>query len=641
MALSCAGAFIAAAQTPGAVPTNSPAPANSADLIILPSSVPDPLEPFNRGVWAFNRTLMTDVIKPSAIGYRFIVRKPVRTGINNFTRNVTYPVRLLNNVLQGKWKGAQDETHRFFCNTVVGAAGFVDVATTWHIPKSDADFGQTLGKWGWRPQCYLMLPLYGPSNERDTIGLAADTAANPWTYFTPYPARNGDPLTYISPYSYYSYFAMYNSLTDSVDDYVRFAQSEQDPYSEIQYAWTFARKNRVADFQVKGQPDESSLETLGTIFFKPQNPEFPNRGKTRAATIPGSRREIKYTTWIQPKKSAIVYIVPGLGSHRLNDTALAIAELVYSNGFSVVTISSPYNYEFMREASSVAMPAYTPIDAHDLHVALTTIHRRLEGVYPGRFAEKAVMGYSMGAFQSLYLAGSTNAPDLLKFDRYVGINTPVRLIYGMTKLDEFYNAPLAWPADQRTEKIENTFLKVAALTKNSITANPGSATTLPFDGVESKFLVGMVFRLILRDAIYTSQSRHNQHVLTQPITSWHRKELYDEIEQYSYHDYFQKFVLPYYHGRGIDLSTPEALDHASNLRTLTDGLRANENIRLMINRNDFLLPPEDLAWLQSTIPAEHLHIFEHGGHLGNLSHPDVQKTIIGMLDGLHAAQNDK
>lgn len=640
---TCAFASSALAQVNTTTATNALASTN-AYKIVLPPSVPDPLEPFNRGVWAFNRVLMTDVIKPTARGYRFVVRKPVRTSINNFTRNVTYPVRLLNNVLQGKWAGARHETDRFFCNTVVGAAGFVDVATKWNIPKSDADFGQTLGKWGWNPQCYLMLPLYGPSNERDAVGLAADTAANPWTYITPYPSENGDLLTYISPYSYYSYFAMYNNLSDSVDDYVRFSKTEEDPYSEIQYAWTFARKNKVADFQVTGQSDESSLETLGTIFFKPVNQEFPNLGKTRAATMPHSHREIKYTTWMQPKTAAIVYIVPGLGSHRLNDTALALAELVYSNGFSVVTISSPYNYEFMREASSVNMPAYTPTDAHDLQLALTTIHRKLEGIYPGRIGEKAVMGYSMGAFQSLFMAGSTNSPELIQFDRYVGINTPVRLLYGMSKLDEFYNAPEAWPADQRTEKIENTLLKIAALTKNSVTANPSSTATnfvLPFDGVESKFLVGLVFRIILRDTIYTSQARHNQHVLKQPITPWHRKDLYDEIEQYSYRDYFAKFVVPYYKKRGIDLSSSNALDQASNLRALTGGLRANPNIRLMVNRNDFLLPPEDLAWLQSTIPADHMHIFEHGGHLGNLSHPEVQKVILGMLDGLQPAQAKK
>ena len=133
---------------------------------------------------------MTGVVKPTAKVYRLIVFKPVRTGIGNFGKNIIYPGRLINNLLQGKWGGARDETYRFCCNTTVGVAGFIDVASKWNIPKSDADFGQTFGQWGWKPQCYVMLPIFGPSNERDTVGLAADTAANPLTYVAPYPAHH-------------------------------------------------------------------------------------------------------------------------------------------------------------------------------------------------------------------------------------------------------------------------------------------------------------------------------------------------------------------------------------------------------------------------------------------------------------------
>ena len=148
---------------------------------------------------------MTGAVKPTAKVYRLIVIKPVRTGIGNFGKNITYPGRLINNLLQGKWAGARDETYRFGCNTTVGVAGFFDVASKWNIPKSDADFGQTFGQWGWKPGCYIMLPIFGPSNERDTVGLAADTAANPLTYIAPYPATTPEALTYVSPYTYISY----------------------------------------------------------------------------------------------------------------------------------------------------------------------------------------------------------------------------------------------------------------------------------------------------------------------------------------------------------------------------------------------------------------------------------------------------
>ena len=585
-------------------------------------------------MWEFNKALMTDVVKPTSRVYRAVVVKPVRTAIGNFGKNLTYPGRLINNLLQGKWTGARDETDRFFCNTFVGVAGFIDIATKWKIPKSEADFGQTFGKWGWNPGCYLMLPIYGPSNERDALGLAADTAANPLIYIAPYKLVANNPLTYLGPYSYFAYAVMYNDLSDSVVEYVRFSQAEMDPYSEIQYAWTFARANRVADFQVKGKPDESSLETLESVFFTCKDPEFPVHGKTRSVLMPATGRKLKFTVWLQPKKAPVVYIIPGLGSHRLAETSIALAELVYNHGFSAVCISSAFNSEFMENASTADLPAYVPVDAHDAHVALTAIDRRLNALFPDQLGERALVGYSMGAIHTLFIAASekTNQAPLLKFDRYVAINTPVRLLHGVSKLDDFFQAPLSWPVAERTDDIENTFLKMADLSKSTLTPR----TSLPFNAIESKLLIGLNFRLILRDMIFSSQRRHDQGILKHSISNLRRNPLYQEILQYSYQDYFQKFVIPYYESRGLP-SPSDALEKGGDLRTYEAGLRSNSNIRVIDNQNDFLLTDEDLAWLQATFSPEHLTVFKQGGHLGNLANPTVQQTIVNALSGLKSS----
>ncbi|MDB6125428.1 MAG: VacJ family lipoprotein [Pedosphaera sp.] len=608
---------------------NPPLPTNwthnaVSETFELPKSVPDPIEPVNRVMWSFNKGLMVGVVKPTSKVYRVVVGKPVRRGIGNFSRNVTYPDRVINNLLQAHWVGARDETYRFLCNTVLGGAGFFDVATKFKIPKSNKDFGQTFGYWGWNPQVYLMLPVFGPSNDRDGTGLIGDTLVN--------------PLVYFPPYSYATYGFTYNNLSDNVDEYVRFAQAEADAYSEIQYVWTFVRKNQVADFQLKGKQDESTLETLQSVFFTYQDQEFPGNATTTSVLIPTTGRKLKFTYWLQPGNAPVVYIAPGLGSHRLAETALALAELVYKQGFSVVSVSSVYNPEFMEHASTAALPAYTPVDAQDLHVALTAIDRQLTKAYPYRLGSKALMGYSMGAFHSLLIAGteSTNQAPLVKFDRYVAINTPVRLLYGVSKLDEFYQAPLEWPPEERTADIENTFLKVAALSSNTL--RPQS--TLPFSAVESKFLIGLAFRFILRDVIYSSQRRNNQGVLQHPIKNLRRDPVYQEILQFSYKDYFQKFAIPYYKTRGIDLASPEVLAKAGDLRTYAEGLHANPHIRLIANRNDFLLADEDYDWLRATFDPKQMTVFERGGHLGNLSHPGVQKAILNALQDLRPPQKN-
>jgi hypothetical protein len=113
--------------------------------------------------------------------------------------------------------------------------------------------------------------------------------------------------------------------------------------------------------------------------------------------------------------------------------------------------------------------------------------------------------------------------------------------------------------------------------------------------------------------------------------------LYQEILQYSYQDYFEKFVIPYYQARGMASPAAAGLKEAGDLRTYDAGLRANPNIRVIVNQNDFLLADEDLAWLRATFTPEQLTVFAQGGHLGNLFNPAVQKTILGTLAGLKSS----
>ena len=114
--------------------------------------------------------------------------------------------------------------------------------------------------------------------------------------------------------------------------------------------------------------------------------------------------------------------------------------------------------------------------------------------------------------------------------------------------------------------------------------------------------------------------------------------MYQEILQYSYQDYFEKFAIPYYQTRGLASPTAEALEKADDLRTYDAGLRANPNIRVIVNQNDFLLADEDLAWLHATFAPEQLTVFAQGGHLGNLSNPMVQKSILAALTPMRPPQ---
>jgi phospholipid-binding lipoprotein MlaA len=142
----------------------------------------DPLEPTNRVIYAIDNGIDTVLLRPAAQAYRFLLPPPVRTGIHNVLNNLGTPVELSNDMLSGKPRRAGDTTMRFLINTTVGVVGIFDVAKHWGYPDHDSDFGITMALWGVPEGPFLFLPVFGPSDPRDGIGLGVDTAMDPFTW---------------------------------------------------------------------------------------------------------------------------------------------------------------------------------------------------------------------------------------------------------------------------------------------------------------------------------------------------------------------------------------------------------------------------------------------------------------------------
>jgi phospholipid-binding lipoprotein MlaA len=146
----------------------------------------DPLEGVNRAVFEFNRVVDGLLIKPAAQIYRGVLPQQAQDSVRSFLRNLRSPAILVNDVLQGDMDRAGTTISRFLVNTTLGIGGLFDVAGD-HlgIPYHGEDFGQTLAVWGLGEGPYLVLPIIGPSNPRDVVGLASEWFLDPINlYFT-------------------------------------------------------------------------------------------------------------------------------------------------------------------------------------------------------------------------------------------------------------------------------------------------------------------------------------------------------------------------------------------------------------------------------------------------------------------------
>jgi phospholipid-binding lipoprotein MlaA len=200
-------------------------------------TVADPIEPFNREMFLFNDFLILYVLEPAAKGVKAVVPWEFRTIFRNMLRNVRFPVRFVNCLLQGKWEKSGDEFASFFLNTTVGFLGMADVAATYPgLNHSPEDMGQTFAVWGWEESSFLTLPFFGPSTMRDALGKLPDAVIDPLFWYSnltlSLSLRGGEAV---------------NDTSFRIGDYEAIKKASLDPYVAIRNGFIQNRNKLIAE----------------------------------------------------------------------------------------------------------------------------------------------------------------------------------------------------------------------------------------------------------------------------------------------------------------------------------------------------------------------------------------------------------
>jgi phospholipid-binding lipoprotein MlaA len=202
--------------------------------------VADPMEPVNRFFFSFNDKLYFWLIKPVARGYAAVIPVSARECVDNFFFNLRMPIRLVNSIMQGKLRRSGEEFSRFAVNTTIGIGGLWDPARDWfNLSPSHEDMGQTLGKYGIGEGIYICWPFLGPSNLRDSLGLAGDYFLDPVNYLTinneapeALGLKAGDTI---------------NHTSLRLGDYEALIEGSFDPYSAIRDGYIQSRRSKIND----------------------------------------------------------------------------------------------------------------------------------------------------------------------------------------------------------------------------------------------------------------------------------------------------------------------------------------------------------------------------------------------------------
>lgn len=205
------------------------------DEIEAVQMVADPLYYFNYAMYSFNDFLYFYALKPIAQGYTYIAPVPLRNGVNNFFHNLLFPVRFVNNLLQGKLLEASDEIGVFITNSTLGILGFNQFAQKHlNMKTSNEDLGQTLGSYAIGDGFYLVLPILGSSTLRDALGRAGDYFITPVNYVEPWELNLG-----VSAYD------KINRISFRIGDYEALKDASLDPYVALRNAYIQNRRSEI------------------------------------------------------------------------------------------------------------------------------------------------------------------------------------------------------------------------------------------------------------------------------------------------------------------------------------------------------------------------------------------------------------
>lgn len=235
---------------------------------------PDPLEPLNRKVFAFNEAIDAAVLKPTAEAYRAALPTPAQIAVSNFFGNLKDAWSAVNLLLQGRVADSLSDVMRVGTNTVFGFMGVMDIATELGFERHGEDFGQTLGRWGVPPGAYIVWPLLGPSTVRDSVGLPVDMLATPESLVNVSVTRNS-----MTALRLVSTRAGLLSTTGLLDDIAL------DKYAFVRTAYLQRRRSLVYDGNPPEEDDEDDLPPVAAP--APETPAAP--ASAAAAEPPASR----------------------------------------------------------------------------------------------------------------------------------------------------------------------------------------------------------------------------------------------------------------------------------------------------------------------------------------------------------------
>ena len=380
---------------------------------------------------------------------------------------------------------------------------------------------------------------------------------------------------------------------------------------------------------------DSWLATASVALLK--DPKLPEKQVKDAILLPARARtplfedkaRVYYVTYRQEKPADLVVLISGLGSVAEDPLALYLGGQIFAMGYNVLVVPDAFNWQFALGASASGYVGIPSVDAGDLENFI--IHARDHAVRVDgmKVRQTKLVGYSMGALEGAFLAAREAQHPRLKFDKVVLLNPPVDTFYDLHMLDSLAATGENWSADEKKTVKAKAFKLVVDANLTDPQGAPyfrdlAQRNTLTDD--QLKYVLFGLFRNSLSDVIMVTQQIRDMGILKTPADKLHLDAREQEAAQYGFEDYLRLFLEP----QLGDKRTADQIVKQETLYGLHDFLASHREVEIFHNADDFLVRPQDIAYLQQTLGAR-LTLFPHGGHMGNIWYPVNQQMLAHAL----------
>ncbi|BDQ33783.1 alpha/beta fold hydrolase [Pseudodesulfovibrio portus] len=386
-----------------------------------------------------------------------------------------------------------------------------------------------------------------------------------------------------------------------------------------------------------------------TVFGTPAKMRYvfenPVRPEVRAIRIEGRRvpevfsysRDMFFTTALQDGPAPLIFVIAGTGAEHNSAKMVFLTRLFHEAGFHVAALSSPTHMNFVVSASGHGVPGFVPFDVADLDRVMGWIREELaeECAITGY----SLAGYSLGGLHAAFLAEMDERTNEFGFDRVVMINPPVSLIRSVNRLDSWLTGEnlnrvtVHQQIQDYLDQFSDYYLN-ADVTDLDDDFLFRMITDIGLDQRDLKTLIGAAFRISSASMIFTSDVCLRAEYLVPP--DHYPLKVGDPLLPYarqafnvSFGHYLDEYLLPFL--RYLDpATTREEVIRLSGLEAIRSYLEGADKVRVVGSRDDVILDESDVRFLTEVF-GDRAQLFEHGGHCGNLMHPDFVLALKGMV----------